>query len=267
MQYKAIISDLDGTLLNSNHTVSEYTCATIRDLTDKGVNFFIATGRHYSDIVHLREKLNLDTFFISSNGARVHDFKGNVVIKHDIEGETVRELLGMSIDKSIHVNIYTNDKWLVSRENELVSNFHSNSGFFYNLVDFNKLEDYEAMKIFYVCEDEETLVKLGESIQQKFEGKVDVTFSAPKCLEIMKKGISKGTTISDIFAREGICLEDTLAFGDGFNDYEMLKLVGKGLIMGNAHKKLKEALPENEIIGTNDDHSVAKYLKKIFLVG
>jgi Cof subfamily protein (haloacid dehalogenase superfamily) len=267
MQYRAIISDLDGTLLNSNHTVSKYTCETIRNLTKKGIKFFIATGRHYSDIAHLREKLNLDTFFITSNGARVHDCQGNVVVKQDIEEETVKKILELNTDKNVHVNIYKNDNWLVSRENELLKDFHSDSGFFYKLVDFNKLENYEAMKIFYLCEDEDILVNLGETIREKFGEKVAVTFSTPNCLEIMKKGVSKGASISKIFDRLGICIEEALAFGDGFNDYEMLKLVGKGLIMGNAPKKLKEALPENEIIGSNDDHSVANYLKKIFLAG
>jgi Cof subfamily protein (haloacid dehalogenase superfamily) len=264
MKYKAVISDLDGTLLNSKHTVSDYTKEVVRNLSEKGIKFFIATGRHYLDIVHLRGKMNLDTFFITSNGARVHDSEGRVILKHNIDKKTAAEILSLEVDESIFVNIYKDDKWFISKENEMLKDFHSESDFFYNLIDFSNMGDCEPMKIFYLCEEEELLISLHNRLEENFGDRVNITFSTPNCLEIMKKGVSKGATITEIMDIEGISLEAAIAFGDGLNDYEMLKLVGKGLIMGNAHTKLKEALPENEVIGSNDEHSVAEYIKNTF---
>ena len=59
-------------------------------------------------------------------------------------------------------------------------------------------------------------------------------------------------------------IKDVVAFGDGFNDYEMLQSVGKGYVMGNAHYKLKEALPRNEVIENNNEDGVAKKIVEIF---
>ena len=267
MKYKAIISDLDGTLFNSSHTVSDYTSEVVKKLARKGIKFFIATGRHYSDIVHLRKKLDLDTFFISSNGARVHDSNGNLVLENNIDHNTSKEILSVDVDDKIYTNIYKGDQWFISREFEMLKKFHSESNFSYTLVDFSKLDNCEAMKIFYLCEQEEPLINLEKKIKKHFSDLVNITFSSPNCLELMNKGVSKGSSISKILEIEEIRLEDTVAFGDGFNDYEMLKTVGKGLIMGNAHSRLKASLPENQVIGTNDEHSVAKYIEDYFLIG
>ncbi len=72
-------------------------------------------------------------------------------------------------------------------------------------------------------------------------------------------------TDEEISKLEGIDTKDIIAFGDGFNDLEMLSVVGKGCIMENASEKLKKALPKNEIIGKNTEDAVANYLKKLYL--
>ncbi len=59
--------------------------------------------------------------------------------------------------------------------------------------------------------------------------------------------------------------KEAVAFGDGFNDREMLEVVGKGFIMGNAHDKLRQALPNHKVIQTNDEDGVANTLKELFL--
>jgi hydroxymethylpyrimidine pyrophosphatase-like HAD family hydrolase len=55
-----------------------------------------------------------------------------------------------------------------------------------------------------------------------------------------------------------------VAFGDGMNDFEMLSMVGRGVVMGNAHDRLKLALPEHEQTLTSDEDGVAVYLEKLF---
>ena len=60
-------------------------------------------------------------------------------------------------------------------------------------------------------------------------------------------------------------MEDSVAFGDGCNDYDLLKKAGKGFVMGNAFYRLKESLPENETVESNVDNGVAKKLVELFL--
>jgi len=61
-----------------------------------------------------------------------------------------------------------------------------------------------------------------------------------------------------------LTLQDSIAFGDGMNDFEMLSVVGKGCIMQNASSELKSSLPNLEIIGSNADEAVPHYLNKLF---
>ena len=81
----------------------------------------------------------------------------------------------------------------------------------------------------------------------------------------MAKNVTKGEAVKNIMEKLNISLENTMAFGDGLNDYEMLSEVGKGLLMGNCAERLREKLPNNEVIGKNTENGVAKYLKEIFL--
>jgi len=64
---------------------------------------------------------------------------------------------------------------------------------------------------------------------------------------------------------QGYQLKDCIAFGDGMNDFEMLSMAGKGLVMGTAHHKVKTALPDIEVIGNCDDEAVAHYIAEHLL--
>lgn len=265
MKYKAVISDLDGTLLNSNHKVSDYSKKVIREIVNKGVKFFIATGRHHMDAEYIRRNLELDTILITSNGSRVHDVGRKELFAHDIDAKTVRDILNIEVDNEIHVNIYQGDRWLVEIEHERFKEFSGESGFIYEVMNFKELEEYSSSKVFFICEDHEKLVGLKEKIEDIIPKKLNITFSTPYCLEIMDFGISKGAALKNVLQQYNISLDEVIAFGDGLNDLEMLQLVGKGIIMGNAHDKLKRALPKNEVIQSNDEDGVVKYLEKLFL--
>ena len=73
--------------------------------------------------------------------------------------------------------------------------------------------------------------------------------------------------VKGILQREGIRPEEVLAFGDGLNDLNMLRLAGKGIVMGNAVPQLVEALPHNERIDTNREEAVAQYIEQHVLDG
>ncbi len=263
--YKAVICDLDGTLLNSKHTISEYSKEVISKITEKGIKFFIATGRHHKDAIIFKEMLGLNTFLITSNGAKIHNEKDKEIFSHNIPVELTSEIIDFKIDSCIHKNIYQDDFWFVEEDIDDAKEFHKESGFFYDFKDFNLIKGEEVTKFFYICDDQEILRTLEENIIETFKGKLNVTLSQINCLELMKRGVSKGAAIKEILTQEGIKLEESIAFGDGLNDLDMLSTVGRGLIMGNRNYKLSETLPHLEVIKTNDEDGVARYLENLFL--
>lgn len=264
MKYKAIISDLDGTLLNSDHKISEYTKQVIEKVINKGVKFFIATGRHHEDIDFVRNGLNLDSIFITSNGGRIHDKDKNKLIGHDIDEEIVKGLINLDIEEDIHKNIYMENEWYIEKENDYLDDFVKDSPFLYQITDLKTLENIKSHKVFFLSLEHEKLVDLKERIEKLYPGKLNITFSLDTCLEVMPKGVSKGYAIKEVLKRHNISLEETIAFGDGLNDLEMLKTVGKGYIMENAHDKLIKELPNHEIIGPNTEDGLGKKLEEIF---
>ncbi|MNT72254.1 Pyridoxal phosphate phosphatase YigL [compost metagenome] len=76
----------------------------------------------------------------------------------------------------------------------------------------------------------------------------------------MDKSVDKAVAIEKVLEKEGFTLDEAISFGDGFNDLQMLSATGKGLIMGNAPSILKDALPDLEVIKTNAEDGVAKYI-------
>ncbi len=265
MRYKAIVSDLDGTLLNGEHKFSQRTKEIIKKVKESGRKIFIATGRHHLDAMELKKLLGLDSYLISSNGARIHDEENKVVYERNIDREIVKKILEKKCDEEISRHIYTGEHWYVEKEWEEFNKFHQESGFFYELKDFNEIKDESFVKIFFISKNQEKLLKFEEEMAQELGDKVSITLSGPDCLEFMAPNVCKGEAIKNVMERLGISLEDVIAFGDGLNDYEMLKEVGKGLVMGNAAERLKEKLPNNEMIEKNIEDGVANYLEKNIL--
>lgn len=263
--YKMIVSDLDGTLFNEEHKLSEYTKKVIKKLGKKEILFFLATGRHYSDVIKLKDELGLPpSYSVSCNGARVHGINGELLIKHNIEDKIANEILCMEDFNNLEGGACTDEKiYLLNLKN---FNKHAETARLpLEIYKGNKSPVKDIIKIFYLSDNTEILNQTAKMIQNKWANYVDVVFSHEKCLEIIPKNISKGYAIREIAKVENIELKDILAFGDGFNDMEMLSIVGKGLIMGNASENLKKSLPNNEIIGINKEDSVAKYLEKLYL--
>lgn len=265
MKYKAIVCDLDGTLLNEHHTISKKTRETIKKVLDKGIKFIIATGRHHKDAMTYKKMLGLDTFLITSNGAKVHDYNNKEIFSHNIPKDISEKILGYDFDKEIHKNVYLDDEWVVETPLEEAKEFHKESGFTFRVAPFSSLKDKEITKFFFISYDEKKIEKLEKELKEKFSDKVSITLSLPCCLEIMKKNVSKANALKEVLKMENISLDETIAFGDGLNDLEMLSSVGEGYIMGNGSERLKKLLPKNEIILKNSENGVAKKIEEIFL--
>lgn len=266
VNYKAVICDLDGTLLNSHHTISESTQKIIREIVDRGIKFYIATGRHHVDAFVFKKMLGLNSFLISSNGAKVHDPQNREVFSVTIPKDVTAEIINLTVDEVIHKNIFADDEWIVEKPLEDAEEFHKDSGFFHTVVpSFEAVKHRDITKFFYISEDIESLEVFSKTLHDRFKDKVEITLSMSSCLEVMNSGVSKGEAIKKMLAMEGIDPSEAIAFGDGMNDVEMLSTVGKGFLMGNHNPNLKRSLPHNEVIGTNDEDGVAKKLEELFL--
>jgi len=261
--YKIIASDLDGTLLAPDHQLSDFSKQTLKELHNKGYTFIFATGRHHVDVAHIRAQAGIPAYMITSNGARVHNQNNEMMHSENISPDVVQAIIDVvKKDPQIRINIYQNDQWLINQEDHELKKFHKDSDFQYSLFDVDAAPTSGIAKLFFVYPDHEYLVPFEDEIKAKFGDQVNTAFATPFCLEIMAATVSKGAALEAVASSIGLSLKDCITFGDGMNDVEMLSMAGKGLVMESAHEKVKKALPNHEVIGSNADHAVALYLKE-----
>ncbi|EGQ7694942.1 Cof-type HAD-IIB family hydrolase [Vibrio vulnificus] len=265
---KIVASDLDGTLLAPNHQLSEFSKQTLKALHEQGYTFIFATGRHHVDVAGIRAQVGIPAYMITSNGARVHDQHDQLMYSKNVPAELVQPVIDIvKQDPEIFVHLYQNEEWRLSREDEVMRKFHEETGFTYKVYDIDNAPTDGIAKIFFTHpgQDHEHLVGFENQLREAFGDQLNIAFSTPWCLEVMAAEVSKGDALKAVAESLGLTLENCVAFGDGMNDVEMLSMAGKGLVMETSHEKVKKALPDNEIIGSNADDAVAHYLQKHLL--
>lgn len=257
---KVVISDLDGTLLNSDHTISAYTKSVFQELHKQNYLIIVATGRHHMDAMAIVNSLDFPVYLVTSNGARIHSPQKELLYSLDMNADSVKSVLSLDIDPEITTVLFRETVWQTSKTNNKLNAFQKDLAYPPQVVNFAELEDFSAIKIFFTHDDHQKLVDLKEQILEKHLDVFSHAFSLPICLEFMDKSVDKSVAISKILEKEGYSFEEAITFGDGFNDERMLSAAGHGLIMGNAPENLKSKLPHLKVISTNNEDGVARYL-------
>ncbi len=262
---KVVITDLDGTLLNNHHSISDYTQSVFKKLHQQNYLIVVATGRHHLDALPLVEKLGVPLYLVTSNGARIHSPEKELLFSINMESDIVKSVLSLEIDPDITTVLFREDIWQTNKHNEKLNSFQREVTYHPELVNFKELEDCEAIKLFFTHEDHDKLQKVKEVVLAKYPDTFNHAFSLPICLEFMDKNVDKSVAIAKILEKENLNFEHAISFGDGFNDEMMLTNTGKGLIMANAPNTLKNKLSHLEVIQSNHDDGVAKYLSELLL--
>lgn len=265
--YHIVVSDLDGTLLSADHRIMPYTRKILKLLTVQGIHVILATGRHHVDVSKIRDNIGIKAYIITSNGARVHNTAGKLVLSHNLDEDIAYTLYGMFFsDPDILTHVYRNDNWYLSRYSRIEKEFFIESMFTGKSFQPNLLGTDGVSKIFFTCNKVKKLLLIEKIILARWGKRVNTTFSCPTCLEVMAGGVSKGYALKDVIHYIGSSIKKCISFGDGLNDKEMLSITGKGCIMQNAHQQLKDSLPYLEIIGSNIEEAVPRYLCKIYSI-
>ncbi|MEG0069716.1 MAG: Cof-type HAD-IIB family hydrolase [Cetobacterium sp.] len=259
--YKLIVSDLDGTLVDSNKNLSEYTKEIIGKLKEKGVYFIIATGRNYRGAKKIADSLDLNTEIICNNGSTIYDHKGHLIFQKTISTVVAKKIfLEIENTKSIFFASYGNNIYIQKGKIEMTSTFLLSPPENPIEVTTDNVDSFIFEKIVIINQDNDTLKELSETFN-KIED-INAFISQDYYLDIVHHETSKGAALKFLAELKNIDLKYTLAFGDAFNDYEMLKFAGKGIVMANGFDELKNEFETLEL--TNDDNGVANYLSTVF---
>ncbi|GLU33936.1 Cof-type HAD-IIB family hydrolase [Trinickia caryophylli] len=266
--YQVIATDLDGTLLNSDHRVDPFTVATVRRLAENGVHFVIATGRHYCDVAGIREVLGIRPYLVTSNGARVHAPDDTVIYAQDLPAAAVRRLVMPEIAGThgrVIVNLFADATWLIDRDAPHLLAYHRDSGFRYEIADMRAHDGNGIAKVLYIGSPDD-LASVQVNLEREFGNMLYVTYSLPDCLEVMTSNVSKGRALQSVLAALGTDASRCVAFGDNMNDIDLLEAAGYPFMMNNANPDLIARLPHVPRIGNNFEAGVAHHLRKLFSI-
>lgn len=251
--------DMDGTLLMPDHRLGNETIATLKRLRERDITLTFATGRHVLEMRPLIDQLALDAFLITGNGTRVHSLHGDVMHRSDLAPDVADDVLHARWETHASMHVFNDNGWFTGKAIPEMLQAHMYSGFHYQLRDLRQIPAHEVTKICF-CGDHDDLAHLSIQLQEALGDRAHLCFSAVDCLEVLPVGCNKGAALAVLSAHLGLTMQECMAFGDAMNDREMLSLVGRGLVMGNAMGQLKAALPHLPVIGHCQDQAVSHYL-------
>ena len=200
LPFKAIISDLDGTLLNAEHKIGDFTIQTLSELSQKGVDVYIATGRNLPDVQHIIRKVNVnEAMLVTSNGARANFLSGECVLNHHLPEELAFKLMNIEFDPTrVCVNSYQGDEWFINIDLESLRKYHKDSGFMYQVVDFAQHHGKQTEKVFFIGKELADLLPIEQKIREQYGDQVYTVYSTPQCLEVMNNGVSNSRYVKKL---------------------------------------------------------------------
>ena len=262
------VSDLDGTLLRKNETLSTYTIKTINTLTASGMLFSYATARSLNTAKKVTEGLNTHFPLIIYNGAFVKDNITEEILIANYFEEDVYEVLKDLLAHEIYPIIYSYQN-NIEKFSYIPEKATSGMQAFLNSRRGDKrtnivTAESELMdgNLFYItCIDKPEKL---EPFYHKYKNKYHVVYqkdiyTGEQWLEIMPQKASKAQAALQL--KQKLECDRLVVFGDGKNDIDMFEIADEAYAVENAVSELKAVA--TGIIGSNENDGVAKYLQKI----
>jgi Cof subfamily protein (haloacid dehalogenase superfamily) len=269
MRLKAICSDIDGTLLNSERSLSANLIAVVSSISPE-IPFFLASARMPAAMRHLLQDLNRPKEpLIAYNGALVLDSEGKELESITIPITLVQEILHTALPEGLHLSLFHGENWYTPEEDHWATREIQNTKVRPTWKSpLEVLENWSSSNLgahkVMCMGDPGKIALLYQTLIQRFGEQLHLYRSKDTYLEIAPKPISKATGLKKILEHGyAIGLDEVVAFGDGYNDIDLLQQVGWGVAVANAFPEVKAVA--NEVTKHHKEDGVASTLARIFL--
>lgn len=270
--YKLLFTDLDETLLNSDHHVPKINQEAIAKAKQKGVKIIPATGRSYLMTTEVLKEIDIydkeNEYVIAFNGAMIvecKDFKE--ILFQGLSYEITKEIFDFGIQYDVcplvftteNIYIFNPDPDEIARKTKQKANFKilENS-------QFEILKNERIAKIIFMKLDNDYLHDLASQMTHITDGKVAVSYSSSRYIEFNQMNVSKGQALKWLANYLGITIEETIAVGDNENDITMIQEAGLGIAVSCAKDEIK-AIANDVTKRDFYDGAVAEVIEKYIL--
>ncbi len=271
MNTRILFTDLDGTLLCDDNTISQGNRAAIDEALAAGHKIVAATGRPLPSARIQTERLGLNQkgcYAITYNGGLIYDlYRQETLFEKPVSRSTALALLEAASARNLHIQTYSDTHVLSCRETPELIKYSAHALLPYQiLIDPSaelKAEPHKLLAIDY--NDHEKLLAYQRDVIENYSGELTSFFSNDYFLEIVPHGIDKGFAVKWLCNFLGIPIEHSVAAGDAQNDIAMLEAAHIGAVMCNAFPGIKEH--GNYVTKADNNHDgVAEIIRKFILL-
>lgn len=264
---RLIVTDLDGTLLNSEHEVSPRTEEAIRAAQARGVAFTVATGKTFPSTTALIERFDIRLPVICGNGTSVHAVTGEVLYEDPISLDLAVEAVTFAVDHGMTPVVYIEGGLVApvwdANVDELVAHHEPAPEIVPDLVAALR-NSHRPHKIILMNQDLEKVSAFQKLLEARFAGRGQVLRSGlAEVVELLPCGVTKATALQVILDRTGYTADETMTFGDNCNDLAMIRMAGIGVAMGNSPPDVQDGA--DFVTRTNDEDGVALAVERFVL--
>src|SRR5690625_2914120 len=236
-----LVSDLDGTLLDSRQTISKQNKNAIKDFKKLGGKFTIATGRMEKSAQPYIDLLEIDIPVILYNGAVVYNHKTNKrLVDKSLKNYTplIKLFREIAFKKKLGILIYQKGEVFTFEKNSLIMEYEIKDNVNCKLMSDENFE-HPITKVLLISPERSTLQEC-ETIIQECNYSCDLVYSESNYLEILPYTASKGNALvvlQDFLG--GIKNLHTICVGDNLNDISMLEVASQGFVVENCHESMR----------------------------
>lgn len=271
MKYSCCVCDLDGTLLDSNHVISQQNKDALQMLVQSGMNLVLATGRTDLMIKQYVAELGVKLPVIACNGGLIRDQKtSEILYMKSIDTEIAKALLHYCSSKNYDHMVYTIDKVYYSPGNQRIQvyqkhNLTTQESFKVPIEEMDQsntnVYSDSVLKVLITHVDT-TIIEELEALFNK-EDKLTIVSSAKRTIDIMASNTTKGGSLQYLAEKLDINLRQTIVFGDNFNDISMFTVCGFPVAVANAEDEVKRAA--KLITLSNEESGVGYAIRQYFM--
>jgi len=239
MMVKLIASDIDGTLLQNNaRAVSPIVIEFIRRLSSRGVVFVAASGRQYSNLRRLFKPVQDDIAYICENGSLIM-YNGRAISKTIINRELGEELLDYisSLPDCEFLLSGENYSYINPKDDEYKDYIENGLGNDTKVIEKYDEADEDFIKISVYCKD--GIDKYASEFKQKWGGRFKATVSGKCWFDFVPLNVNKGAALKRLMDEFNVDFEDTMCFGDSYNDMEMFDVSYYSYAISSADREIR----------------------------
>jgi len=272
MDYKMIVSDLDGTLLNNKSELTPNIKSAIQKFVSSGFKFVIASGRSYRSIGYFIDGLGINVpgnYGIGFNGGMVFEADTLKVIRdvrlaNTLAMETVAELKDFQkITSGWEILVYVGDRLFSESANDEAEAYKTRVGVFLEIRPFDTITE-DPSKIL-LKGSSGVLDEVERHMRPFTAGRMNMFRSAGNLLEFCDLDAHKGAGLARLCEITGTDIKGVIAVGDNANDISMIKKAGLGIAVANAEECLKAAADAVYPL-SNDQDAVCGIISDYFAV-